>query len=81
MTANSEGHMTEKSPYVDEMKLAAELVQHEHFMGRCEGGFPLLAFVEHCSFCGATYAEKCKRRRGTISVVPLNQSRDQGAAK
>ena len=46
---------------IGEMKLAADLVQHEDFMGRCEAGFPLLAFVEHCHFCGATYAERCRR--------------------
>lgn len=46
---------------VDEMKLAAELVQRENFMGRCSGGMPLLSGVEECVFCGATYAEPCRR--------------------
>jgi hypothetical protein len=46
---------------VSEMKLAALLVEHEHFMGLCEGGFPLVAFEERCRFCGADHAQKCKR--------------------
>jgi hypothetical protein len=28
---------------VDEIKVAAKLVEHEHFMGLCAGGFPLVA--------------------------------------
>jgi hypothetical protein len=46
---------------IDEMKVAADLVAHEHFMGMCEGGFPLIAFEERCRFCGATDADRCKR--------------------
>lgn len=47
---------------VEEMKVAAELASHEHFMGHCEGGFPLIAFEYECRFCGAAFDERCKRR-------------------
>lgn len=46
---------------VEEMKVAADLTSHEHFMGNCEGGFPLIGFEDQCRFCGATHASKCKR--------------------
>lgn len=47
---------------VEEMKVAAELTAHKHFMGLCEGGFPLIAFEYECRFCGAEFDERCKRR-------------------
>lgn len=46
---------------IEEMKMAADLTAHEHFMGVCEGGFPLIAFDYECRFCGAIFDEKCKR--------------------
>lgn len=58
------------SDAVAEMKLAAEIASHENFMGVCEGGFPLLAFVEHCKFCGASATEKCRRRDSATPPTP-----------
>ncbi len=52
--------------YIEEMAIAAKLVEHEHFMGVCEGGFPLLAFADECAFCGADHTEAC-RRAPTVS--------------
>lgn len=46
---------------VAEMALAAKLTEHEHFMGNCAGGFPLLSIQPQCRFCGADYRDKCKR--------------------
>ncbi len=51
---------------VDEIKVAAELAGHEHFMGNCSGGMPLIAYEDQCRFCGAAWNEKC--RRSTIST-------------
>jgi hypothetical protein len=53
--------------HIEEMRLAAELVQNENFMGHCEGGLPLIAFEDACRFCGAAHNEKCRRRDAAIS--------------
>lgn len=52
---------------IDEMKIAAKLVEHERFMGTCAGGFPLIAFEERCRFCGASSYERCKRRDAALA--------------
>jgi hypothetical protein len=52
--------MTELQP-IEEMKLAAKIVENEHYMGDCAGGFPLIAWEKQCRFCGATFEETCKR--------------------
>jgi hypothetical protein len=55
------GGLRKSSPSVDEMKIAADLTSHEHFMGTCAGGFPQIAFEDQCRFCGATGNDECKR--------------------
>ncbi len=48
---------------IEEMKLAARMIEHEDFMGVCAGGMPLIAGKD-CHFCGASKngRDGCGRR-------------------
>lgn len=55
--------------HIEDMKRAAEIIEHEPFIGICAGGFPIRA--DRCEFCGATWEDRC----GRVAEFPTSRFR------